>query len=249
MSKPINIYYSPVYSGNDDWTFLFPKPKTLFNNLRENKSDEASNGFMLSCPAISDKTRKILVFNSPMSFKIEYGWNSINDNYIRGIGDVLINAEYVREPSFNFGPCISFAMSNIFFADEPVDAYFTPPMFHKPGYTNYGSVIPGEFNVGKWFRPYNFETQMWSNSGVIEVQEGEPLFYVEFKTDRPINLHRFNLSTKTNQYLLANVGSTRIFGRGQTLLSRYKRFEDVGFREKILTEIKNNLIDEEPLKF
>jgi hypothetical protein len=245
MTKPINVYYAPVFTENQDWTFLYPKPKILFNNLLDYRTEESNPHSMLSCPALSNKIKKILVFESPMSFKINYNWNNRS---IDPVTKNYINAEYIREPSFNFGPCICFSLGYIFFAEEDLDAYFTPPMFHKPMYTKYGSVIPGEFNIGKWFRAYNFEIQTWSNFGSVEIEEDEPLFYVEFKTDKPVNLYRFNMTNRIYEYSEANVRTTDLFGRGQSLLSRYARFEKVGFREKILTEIKKNLIEEDPFE-
>jgi hypothetical protein len=40
------------------------------------------------------------------------------------------------------------------------------------------------------------------------------------------------------------IEATLIFGPGQTLKSRYNRFRQVGMRDKILTEIKKNLVEE-----
>jgi len=72
---------------------------------------------------------------------------------------------------------------------------------------------------------------------------------MEFKTDRPIFLHRFILSKKLKQYEQATIRSRHIFQNFLTLNKRYERFKNVGLREKILTEIKKNLVDEEPYKF
>jgi len=40
-----------------------------------------------------------------------------------------------------------------------------------------------------------------------------------------------------------------LLGNFKPLASKYQKFKDVGFKEKILTEIKKNLIEEEPYKF
>ena len=77
----------------------------------------------------------------------------------------------------------------------------------------------------------------------FEIKENEPLFYVEFKTDRPIILKRFNMNNQLDKIARGNVFSSNLFGKGQTLLSRYIKFNNSGLRDKILKEIKNNLID------
>ena len=73
-----------------------------------------------------------------------------------------------RNASLDFGPNIHIGLDYLFFSDEPVSAFFTPPYFHKPEYTNYGSIIPGEFDIGQWFRGYSFEVQMWNQKGEFE---------------------------------------------------------------------------------
>ena len=84
---------------------------------------------------------------------------------------------------------------------------------------------------------------MWDNKGIFEIKENEPLFYVEFKTDRPIILKRFNMNNQLDKIARGSVFSSNLFGKGQTLLSRYVKFNNSGLRDKILKEIKNNLID------
>lgn len=105
-----------------------------------------------------------------------------------------------------------------FFADDSLDVSFTPPYFHKPQYLQSGSIIPGEFNVGKWFRPYICEIQMWEEKGNFSLNAGEPLFYAEFKTDRPINFYRFNYSDSLVKYQTANI-------RSSSFLDHFKLFQ------------------------
>jgi hypothetical protein len=249
--KPITLYWSPYTSMDvegSDWSFLYPNPKTLFSDMTLIKSKDADNRTYLSCPALANKFKKILVFHSPISCSYKYNFTT-NPKTLEQVTTNYISVNPPRQPAISKGPSLEFALKYIFFSDEPVDAYFTPPMFHQPMYTKFGSVIPGEFNIGKWFRPFNFEVQTWSQTGEIHLNEDEPLFYVEIKTDRPIILKKFELSNKLVGYARSNVGTTELFGRGQTLLSRYERFSKINMREKILTEIKKNLIDEKPYKF
>jgi len=91
--------------------------------------------------------------------------------------------------------------------------------------------------------------QTWKKEGNIVFKENEPLIYAEFKTDRPIIFHRFVDNEKLMKYRNAVVGSKMLLGNFKPLASKYQKFKDVGFKEKILTEIKKNLIEEEPYKF
>jgi hypothetical protein len=246
--KPINVYYTtgpkPSFNDDGDWSFLYPKPKTLFSDLIDKRKNVKDSASYFLCPAVSSKFKKILVFKNPINCSYSYEGKNIKET-----SDQYISAQIIREPTLDIGPTVEFALNYHFFADEPLLAYFTPPFFHKANYTKYGTVMPGEFDIGKWYRPYNVEFQMWENKGDLILKEDEPLFYLEFKTDRPIVLHRHVQTYKTGEYLSSMTKSPNLFGRFQSLNDKYEKFKNVGYREKILTEINKNLIDEEPYRF
>jgi len=248
--KPINVYWSPYFEKDApmDWSFLYPKPETLFSTLIKNKSDESKNGSFTSCPAFYGKSRKILVFNN--AIKCSYEYEATEDTKtIQPTSEISIEVHCRRPKSLNFGPTIEIMNYNLLFSDESLEISVTPPFFHEPKYLKYGSPVPGEYDIGKWLRPLSFEIQMWKNKGELHFEEDEPLFYAEFKTKRPIHFYRFELTDKILSYVKATTHFSFVFGKNIPLLDRYKKFNQVGYREKILTEIKKNLIDEEPYKF
>jgi len=246
QKTPINVYWAPLVINeidHSDWSFLYPKPDQLFSSLVKNKVSDSGNNNFFSCPATANKFKKTLVFNFPVDS--HYAYDFSNNNKILQLENPNgVAAQVLRDAAIKQGPCIYINLSYVLFSDEPLDAFFTSPYFHKPGYTNYGTVVPGEFNIGKWFRPFNLELQMWSNKGEFTIEENEPTFYVEFKTDRPIELKRFSMNEKLFNYANSCVETTNMFGRGRSLLQRYAMFDKVGLREKVLTEINKNIINE-----
>jgi hypothetical protein len=252
--KPITVYWSPatsIYLEEDkqDWGFLYPYPKKMFNSLIEKKSTILEKDSFFTCPAFKDLTKKILCIKSPMSASYELKINENNENIITAISENFISPKIVRKSTLENKPIVFFPLQYIFFADEPLKVLFTAPYFDKSEYTKYGSVIPGQFDIGQWFRPYNFEVQMWSNTGEFHIKEDEPLFYVHFQTDRPIIFKKFNYTEQLSSVTHACVGTTGVFGKGQTLVSRYFKFLNTGMRDKVLALIKNNLIEESnPIK-
>jgi hypothetical protein len=252
MNKdPITVYWAPAINNDDghpDFGFLYPSPKQLFNNLIERRTDVKDSASIFSCPAFNELTKNTVVFNSPMSCSYEFDSTNIENPTIKATSKNLIGARYVRPPYIEDGPILHFQLYYVFFASEPVEALFTSPYFHKPEHSKYGSVIPGKFDIGQWFRPYNFEVQMWNKSGQFELKENEPMFYVEFKTDRPIILKQFNHVQELHRISDACVATTDMFGRGQTLLSRYFKFRDTGMKNRTLKLIKENVIENSELK-
>ena len=249
-NKPINLYVSGSYVSEQeaDWSFLYPKLKTLFSELMSERENNKDTGSFFSCPAVANKFKKTLVFNNVIESSYSYDF-TIDQPSVLATSEQYVNSTIQRPPTIAIGPTIEFSLAPIFFADESLPAYFTPPFFNKPKYMKYGSAMPGEFDVGQWFRPYSFEVQMWNKKGNFYLEKDEPLFYIEFKTNRPIILHRFNMSPRLNEYKKSIMSSFLAFGKFQPLAEIYERFKQVGYREKILTEIKKNLIDEEPYKF
>ena len=95
-------------------------------------------------------------------------------------------------------------------------------MFHPAKHTNYGTAVPGDMNIGSWFRPYPLEMQLWGNSGEIKFQENEPLFYVEFDTDKDIILKRFNFNQNLHNYAKH---CTTFYNQEYSLIKRYNQFK------------------------
>lgn len=248
------VYWSPFWDkDSSNWDLLYPKPKTLFSSIKDHstKSNDNIVGLqklpILSCPAVSEKYKKIAVFESPMSCSYKYDFSNFLED-----GNFKIDPQtkqYLayrvdRQPVIDYGPSIVFSLAYSFFAEESLNAYFTPPMFHPPKYIKNGSVIPAEFNIGRWFRPFNFEVQMWEQSGNFILQEKEPLFYVDFKTNKKVILKRFKMTDNLYDAAKACIDSSDLFGKGQTLEYRYEKFEDTDMRNIILSEIKNNIVSE-----
>lgn len=252
MNKdPITVYWAPAISNDashPDFGFWYPSPKQLFSTLREKKIDGTDNASIFSCPAFNELTKSIVTFNSPMSCSYEFDTTDISNPIVRATTKNFIGARYVRPPYMQDGPILHFNLYYIFFASEPVEALFTSPYFHKPEHSKYGSVIPGKFDIGQWFRPYNFEVQMWSNKGEFHLKENEPMFYVEFKTDRPIILKQFNNTPELSRISDACVGTTDMFGRGQSLVSRYFRFRDTGMKNRTMKLIQENILEDSTLR-
>jgi hypothetical protein len=123
-----------------------------------------------------------------------------------------------------------------------------PPMFHEPRYTTYGTIVPGEFDIGCWFRPFNVEIQLWKPAGELVIEEGEPLFYMQLQTEKKVVLKRFKTDNELIAYALSGAESPNKYGKRLPLVDRYKRFKETSMRELVLQGIEKNLITYPPLK-
>ena len=246
--KPIIVYWSPYVDNvsDPDWSFLYPKPTTLFKDHFKNKDPESTNHFFM-CPASAVKMKKTLVFHSPMSFGYNYDFSD-NKQELSASGKNGILMFQSRPNMVSNGPNFKLGLGYSFFASESLEVSFTSPFFHKTTYMENCSTVPGNFDIGQWYRPYSIEIQTWSDKGNIEFVEDEPLFYAEFNTDRPIILKRYKQTDALTKFSHACIETPQMFGFNQSLNKKYQKFRSVGLREKILHEITQNLYEEEPFK-
>lgn len=244
-NKPITVYISEGFAPESvgaDWSFLYPKPTNLFSDLSKERAIGAKGISFLTCPAFSDISKKTIQYKSPMSVSYEYDFTDQENLIINPMNKNFISFVY-RDKTLEVANTIFLELRYYMFADEPLEVMFTSPYFSQSKYTRYATVVPGKFDIGRWFRPFNLEVQPWSTKGEIHIEKDEPLFYAQFQTDRDIKIQRFSMNEKIKLMASACVDTTEFFGR-QSLLSRYNMFDRVGLRGKLLTEINKNLIED-----
>lgn len=245
----INVYWAPaVYydvsnSASQEWEMLYPEPVNLYNSLvkKQVKNNNVKRSFFV-CPAVKQNFKNTYVIKNAVYSEYEYASDPFPT--IKQYSDFALGSKIERPSAILDGPLFSFSLSYIFFSDESLEAHFTAPYFHKSTYTQYGSIIPGTFNIGLWFRPYNFEVQMWNKDGKFILQEDDPLFYVRFETDKKIKLHRFKYNQQLHAYSNESSNSSLSMRQNVQLFDRYRRFKEARMNESILKEIQKTSIGE-----
>jgi hypothetical protein len=240
----VNVYWAPFIhyiNGHQDgdWSMLYPDPKNLYSEISKLKVKNPEGSYLI-CPAVKNNFKNTFIFKNVLNSEYNYDVNL--NPVISPASDKFLAAEVVHTKSITSGPIFRLSLSYIFFSDEDLETLFFPPMFNKPEYTNYGTIMPGEFNIGSWFRPYNFEIQMWENSGRLIIKEDEPLFYSKFLTNKKINLQRFAMNEKLYNYAYHCSTSSSTIKNNISLIERYSRFKESRMKDMILKEIKQNLI-------
>jgi hypothetical protein len=243
----VNVYWAPAFVPNVNdpfaWDMLYPDPKNLFTDLSKYKNIETSKVSYFVCPAFQGLSKNTYFFKNSVNAKYKYDFNTTLPS-IKPITKNFVNVDIIRDPAISSYPLVAMSLFYIFFSDEPLIANFSPPTFHKPEYTKYGTCIPGEFDIGKWFRPFPMEIQLWEKDGTIEFKDGEPLFYVKFNTNKQINLKRFVFTEQLSKYSNHCTTYGNTFGNYHKFNQLYSKFNQSRMKELILKEIKNNLVEE-----
>jgi hypothetical protein len=242
----INIYWSGGHlKDNIVPEMLYPDPTTLYEDIFKTKQKDLKSleSTFFACPAIQQNFKNTFVFKNVVNTEYRYIYENqkLKTENISTTGIPIANW---RHPVVSAGPQIVFALSYLFFADQSIEAYLNSPTFHKPEYTNYGTIFPGNFDIGQWFRPYTFEVQTWNTNGDFIIKENEPIFYLSFKTNKKIKIHRFNNTPILKEYARQCSSSISTIKSNTSLSYRYKIFNQSRLNETILKEIKKNIIGE-----
>ena len=243
-SNKIDIYWSPAYNPNNpemSWELLYQNPVSLWDDIKEKRNLESKVDSFYMCPAASKKMRNTFVWKSPIS--MEYKFNKYG--IVEPISDQFINVyQLKRMRSHSIKNSINFILDYwlIFFSEQKVKLFVTPPYFHKPGYLQYGATAFGEFDISSWYRPINFEVMTWSEEGTFKIEKDEPLFYAHFDSDLDINLIRYKNTPLLKKYENECAYAPSHFGLWKPLSERYKMFRSSGLGKNIIKEIKQNLV-------
>jgi hypothetical protein len=243
------IYWAPGHSSGEhfDLNHLYPNLKSLYEESVEKKASlkDNTNDF-LRCPAFSDLAKNTFVHRAPVDTHATFDFKRSRVNYVFGSpadeDRYRVKLEFKHQPTLQDHNLIQYTWPILFFSEEDsMVATLTAPYFERTVSQDYGVIVPGRFDVGKWFRHMNAEFQLWSGVSEIKIPANEALFYVHFDTDKKIVFKRFIINREIERLRASIVGVSplRKFAR---LSERYKAFEQSQSKQRVLKLIQKQLI-------
>jgi len=166
---------------------LIQKPISALTFLSNQSKLDSFN-----CPAVVDYLKNVYYITSPLAFSIQRfsdGKFSIT-NTANGQDLSSFLQVGLPERALLFGrPMFTILLQYVFInnGNNVTMEVIDPPLFHN-GLTN----ITGEYNISKWIRPTNFCCFMDPNIEQLNIERGDPLYAVRFRS-------------KTNNFKLVEV--------------------------------------------
>jgi len=235
------IYWAPYVKDKElDWSILHYDPENLFERIKSNVNKDSiikSRGNLIMCPAVKNYINKIFVFKNTLEshFKLE------ENNKVIPLSKNYINASIKRESNLKNCKLLEYSVPLIFFSENDINMSLTSPYFSNCPHLKYGSIVPGKFNISKWFRNINIEFNLWENINEFKIEKNEDLFYVNFECEQEVELIRFDLTERLLK--IAEVaGQSSSWEKFIPLRERYERFKKAQMHKIVIKEIKNNLI-------
>lgn len=233
MSNTKIVYWSPCLEpqeGDYHWNMLFIEPQKLLNKFAIDTTDSEDDRIknLKRCPSFVNLTRNTFYIENCMTNE----FNIVDGQLNQKEGTLFVNG---GKDTMTYG------LSYLFFCEEDLEILLTPPYLTETKYEKYAKLIPGRFNISKWFRPINMEMMFMNKDKHFRIEEHEHLAYFSFLTDDKVILKRFDLNDTLRK--LANT-CARVDGwwKDVPLLKRYDRFLKTKTNKVVMSEIKKQLI-------
>jgi hypothetical protein len=236
--KDTVVVYWGVHTPLENQTYmsiLWDPPVPLINTLP--KGFNSSTGNYKKCPALIDLTNNVFTMIQPFTSTISFRGGYETPEFISD-QDVW---SYRASPLENcYATNLEFSWS--FFSEESIDIKVTPAYLHNTSASKTGFIASGIFNISKWFRPIRITYVLWEGNDTLTVTKGDPVFYLEFLTDKRITFKHFDC-TEELMSISSQVANSNDFMRFKGLTYRYKRFMESNRNKLVLKLIKDNLLE------
>lgn len=243
--KSIEVFWAPApFTKNEQqWNFFYGEPRPIYQDLAvENKGSA-----MIQCPAIRNTSRNIFSLDAQIEDRhifpdgfLEQVENSDQINLPGGTGG-KIALQKPRNSNIKNHVNLTYNLSWIFVSAEPLLMRASAPFFPSVSPTPNAKMAFGEFDIGKWFRPFQLDYHIPLENKSFEIEAGQPLAFLEFMTDKKIQFQRFNLTKNIHEIISEASASNRYF-KGFSLAQRYAQAAKSGVQDILISEIRKNLI-------
>ena len=223
----------------------FTQPEPLIkdiNALKESIVTTAPESDFVKCPAVHNHVRNTFVIRSPIDLTfISDGKEVLTKNYNQEIFDNLF---IIRDVPSGF---LSLTITDaFFFTEEDCEMTLTGAYLSNNDASKYLSVLPGVFNISKWFRNIDFACFIREFNKEINIKQGDPLMYLKFNSKEPIVFKKFYY-TKEIAEISSIVIKQKVFQKEKSintyLETVYNLFTKSKIKNRLLVEIKRNLME------
>lgn len=176
---------------------LIDQDYTPFKSLVKDIATSRKGCTYLKCPAHTDFLRNTWVFCAPFDLTLEIEVDPDSDmvrvhceNISQEIFESIIDTRFLHktEQAKNPYPLVGIDWLYVFACEEPLMMQVFPAFMHKNEFTDKTTVIPGEYDVGRWTRPVETVFEIRSNRERIVIKKGDAISYVKFSSDDQIKM-------------------------------------------------------------
>lgn len=187
-----------------------------FRSLVKDIATSRKGSVYLKCPAHTDFLRNTWIFCAPfdLTMNIEASANMIKihcENISQEIFEHVVDTRFLSktERANSPYPLVGLDWLCVFACDEPLMLQVFPAFMHRNDFTEKTTIIPGEYDVGRWTRPVETVFETRSNRERIVIKKGDAISYMKFSSDISITMSKspvpWNEIAKCNDIRNANL--------------------------------------------
>ena len=191
------------------------------------------------CPVFNSSLKNIYAIKSIYDYSFNIVENGCTSSYYDQ--DFFNNHVVVRSLEKKF---FSFFVQYIFFTEEDdleMSAY-QYPIFEENKITERCIMIPGKFNIGKYFRNLEFPFILKKDFNEFIVNQEDVMYYLQFHTNKNIKFKQFIMNEDLLK-IMSDVRKVNHFSKNiktNSIDIFYNKFKG---KKYILNKIKENLLD------
>lgn len=199
-------------------------------NLTKESSKLRKGVIFQKCPAHTDFIKNVFVLCAPfdLTLEIDVDLESNNvkvfcENITQEVFNEIVDVRFLfkNERGNSPYPTIGIDWLCTFTANESTIMQVFPAFMHYNDFTSKTTVIPGEYDIGKWTRPVELVFEIKNPKEKIIIKKGDAVSYIKFLTNDKINL--IDQSVPWDEIKICN--NIRQENKFRPLLERYKSLE------------------------
>lgn len=200
------------------------------------------------CPAVIGDLRNTYRVRSPLKYNLK--WDGIG--YITSsLKSQQFYDENVRIRDIAAGLLTLDFGLHMFFTDAPsLIIEQRHARYSLTSFSKNTSMVEGSFDIGKWIRPLDCAFFINNPNVLLEINHGDPLYYIKFYTDKKIIFHKFMITAEIDSFIKDLHQSRRTshdikFEQPSSngLEKYYYMFQQSMYKKHIIKLIKQNILD------
>ena len=237
--EPIIVYWGFMTSEvrQTQVSLMWGAPVPLIQDIEAPEHTDIGESYR-ACRGVNPFLKRTFMFLHPKSASVEIP-GGLNEPVV-WVSD--FNAWRGRPSSIKDRLTIDYDYMFLFFCDEPLVAQQFPPFLHDTTADKTASLATGEHDIHRWFRSLTPTYILHKGKNTVNITEGEPVFYIEFKTDRKIILKQFEATPEITQ-IAKEVALHKQWFRFENLEKLYERFTGSNRHKRVSKLIHENLLE------
>ena len=189
MSNTVKVYWSP-YAGTGPesrdsllWSnLLFFEPELALTRLVKQRQNTTR---FFKCPSFVDFYKNTYAIKSPLDLELSVHYEENGEAYYKTnqYGQDFFDNIVVNRNSQNITfKTFSLSLSYLFYSEESVIIEQVPISMDIECQPSNARLIPGQFDISKWWRPIDYACEIVDESKPVEFVRGVPMYYIRFRT-------------------------------------------------------------------